>query len=186
MPVSWKARFLLLWNSLALATALFYLLLWSSLSLGALRASLASEQFYLLLTLLVALIMALLATIVASLLLKLRILREVRDSGLKPIREIYCGASRLNLSAYIVFYPLMFSLLSHSRRFLTIPLEVFIVIALVAAVPLLVLAGRGAGDYRAVKTRLHLGRHTCPRCAVSLAYPPTRRWTCYRCGGIFT
>lgn len=181
-----KATVLLLTNGVALLTATGSALFWLSMVLRVvLRSARVGElvpQVFLLLLLLLILV----SSVHLAVRLKLRILREVRDPDLPMVKAIYRGASRVNLGAYLVLYPLTLALLGNAAAAPEAPLALFIVVAAVTAIPLWVRIRQRTEEYEGVKDHFRLGRHPCPACGVSLALPRrTRRWTCYRCGRVY-
>ncbi len=168
----WKARLQIIWNFVALLPALFYFIAWLTLSV---RAFFVSFQIFIF----VCSIFLLLSSIVSAISLKLLILRDVGDSNLRPIRDVYFGAFKVNIVSYIILYPTVFGL---AAGHLSIGL-VFMIVALIMAVPVRLYMSSLSSEYRSIKRRYVLGKWTCRRCKVSLSYIRRyRRWKCHRCG----
>jgi hypothetical protein len=118
------------------------------------------------------------SSILSSIVLKLRILREVGDSGLFAVKGAYSGATKVNIVSYIILYPILFSLTIRDLPIGTI----FLFVALIMAIPIRIRIGNLKKEYLANKRRFGLGRHACPKCGVSLVYSRRhRRWRCYSC-----
>jgi len=185
--VTAKAKLLVVFNAIALASASVYVLVWLSMLLGTITRSIRANELYLQVLVVILMILVLISAIHLAVRLKLRILREVKDPDLPMVRPIYKGASRVNLGAYLVFYPLMFGLVGNARQATGGSLFLFILIACVTALPLWARARSRSEEYESVKAHYGLGRHLCPSCHVSLAFPRrTRQWTCYRCGQVYS
>jgi hypothetical protein len=168
----WKAKVQIIWNFFALLPALFYFLAWLSLSLQAFFISIQLFIF-------MGSTFLIISSIVSAIGLKLLILRDVGDSNLRPVRDVYYGAFKVNIVSYFILYPLMFGL-SASQFSIGV---IFLVVALIMAIPIRVYMSSLSKEYREIKRRYVLGKWTCRRCKVSLSYVRRyRRWKCHRCG----
>ena len=179
-----KARLLVLYNTLLSIPVTLYLILWLLAALVALTRT--RDEASLIAALVVGLIFLFVSSIYTAVRLKLRILKDVGDPGLVAVQPIYKSASRVNLGAYAIYYPLFLSLLSPTGSFLGVSGGVFLSLALVAAIPLRLRIGGRARMYEALRTSYALGRYQCPTCRVSMAFfgaPP--RWTCLRCRAVY-
>jgi hypothetical protein len=166
-----KANLLILWNLIALLPATFYFISWLILSIRALFATLGMFLF-------IGSVFLIVSSILSSIILKLRILREVGDSGLFAVKATYSGATRVNIVSYVILYPILFGLTIHQLPIGTI----FLFVALIMAIPIRTRIGSLKKEYESSKRKYGLGRHSCPRCGVSLAYSRRyRRWRCYPC-----
>jgi len=184
--VTAKANLLVVLNGIALVSATVYVLVWLSMLLGTITRSLRANELTLPALVVILMVLVLVSAIHLAVRLKLRILREVKDPDLPMVRPIYKSASRLNLLAYLVFYPLMFGLVGNARQATSGSLLLFVLLACVTALPLWARARSRSEAYESVKAHYGLGRHLCGTCQVSLAFPRrTRRWTCYRCGRLY-
>ncbi len=157
------------------------LILWLLAALVAF--SRAQNETSLIAALVVGLIFLFVSSIYSAVRLKVRILKDVGDPGLAPIQAIYKSASRVNIGAYAIYYPLFLSLLSPAGMFLGISGSVFLTLALLAAIPLRIIISRRARRYEHLRYTYALGRYVCPNCKVSIGFygaPPT--WVCFRCG----
>ena len=179
-----KAKLLVVYNTLLSIPVTLYLILWLLAALVAL--SRAQNETSLIAALVVGLIFLFVSSIYSAVRLKVRILKDIGDPALAPIQAIYKSASRVNLGAYAIYYPLFLSLLSPAGAFLGISGGVFLTLALVAAIPLRVRISGRARLYEHLRYSYALGRYLCPKCEVSLGFfgaPPS--WVCFRCGTRF-
>jgi len=179
-----KAKLLVVYNTLLSVPVTLYLVFWLLAALVALSRT--QDTASLVAALVVGLIFLFVSSIYTAVRLKVRILKEVGDPGLGPVQAIYKSASRVNLGAYAIYYPLFLSLLSPTGSFLGVSAGVFLFLALLASIPLRLRIGGRARTYEAVRASYSLGRYQCPACRVSLGFfggPP--RWTCLRCGTLF-
>lgn len=168
----WKAKVQIVWNFIALLPALFYFFFWLTLSV---QTFLTSIQIFIF----IGSAFLIMSSIVSAISLKLLILRDVGDSNLRPVREIYFGAFKVNIVSYFILYPL---LIGASTGQLSIG-AIFLIVALIMAIPIRIYMSGLSRDYRIVKRRYVLGKHLCRRCKVSLSYIRRyRRWKCHRCG----
>lgn len=175
-----KAKLLVLYNTLLSIPLTIYLVGWLLAAFVALGRTQGAVAF--LMFLLIFLIFVFVSSIYDAVRLKVRILKEVGDPALAPVRAIYRSASRVNLGAYAIYYPLLLSLFSPADGFLGVPGGVFLVMALVASIPLRVLINRRSREYEEVRRSYALGMYPCPSCHVSLGYfGALRRWMCFRC-----
>src|SRR6266571_4807507 len=161
-----KARLLVLYNTLLSIPVTLYLILWLLAALVALART--RDEASLIAALVVGLIFLFVSSIYTA------------------VQPIYNSASRVNLGAYAIYYPLFLSLLSPTGSFLGVSGGVFLSLALVAAIPLRLRIGGRARMYEALRTSYALGRYQCPTCRVSMAFfgaPP--RWTCLRCRAVY-
>lgn len=171
LSLTLKSNLLLLLNLAALMPATIYFVSWLILSIRALFASLGMFLF-------IGSVFLIVSSILSSIILKLRILREVGDSGLFAVRDTYGGATRVNIVSYIILYPILFSLTVRDLPIGTI----FLFVALIMAIPIRIRIGNLKNEYAVNKRRYGLGKHACPKCRVSLVYSPRyRRWRCYQC-----
>ena len=176
-----KAKLLVLYNTILSIPVTLYLILWLLAALYAL--SLAQNAVSLIAALVVGLIFLFVSSIYTAVRLKVRILKEVGDPALPPVQAIYKSASRVNLGAYAIYYPLFLSLFSPSGAFLGVPGGVFLSLALLLSIPLRLRISNRTRAYVQLRASYSLGQYLCPSCKVSMGFfgaPP--RWTCFRCG----
>ncbi|UCD92058.1 MAG: hypothetical protein JSV43_07470 [Methanobacteriota archaeon] len=172
-----KAKLLILWNLIVLFPALGSFFYWLTLTFRvAFQQFTAQSLVYLLFVLSILLITA---TIVNAIRLKMSILSDVGDSGLTPIKRVYKGATHINWACYIVLYPLTLGINIGQIQMLNI----FLIAALLLALPLQTLISARKKQYQRIKQYYQLGKWNCPNCNVSMAFHrQTRKWVCYRCG----
>jgi len=177
LQLTTKAKFLILWNLIVLLPALSSFLYWLLLTIRVAFHSVSIQSLVYLLFVFSILLIA--SSIVAAVRLKMRILSDVGDSGLRPIKRVYKGTSHINWACYIVLYPITFGINFGQVSLLSI----FLVVALIVALPLRSLISLRKRQYQQIKRYYHLGQWKCPRCKVSLAFQrQNRRWVCHRCG----
>jgi len=172
-----KAKVLLVWNTIFLVPIILYMVFWFILSIFVV----AENSTNILAIVFVILIAVLLYSIFSAIRLKLRILKDVGDNFLAPVKSIYIKAFLVNIGGYLVFYPLILSLFSQSAIAI-----LFIFLAIIIAIPMLRTIRKAEARYKRIKREMHIGRGTCKKCKVSLFYNPNyRQWICYKCGTRF-
>ncbi|MCK4757787.1 MAG: hypothetical protein KAS67_04995 [Thermoplasmata archaeon] len=162
-------RILLLYNIILTIPVIIYLIFWSVITIS---------LFSLVVFFFALLVLLLVLAIFKAVRLKVRILRDVRDHKLQPVKAIYKGASKVNFRGYLIFYPMMFVMAINS------PIGgIFIIIADIIALPLLIKIIKLEKEYKDLKEHMCIGQCRCKRCKVALFYQPNRQqWVCYKCG----
>ena len=171
-----KAKVLIFWNTIVLIPIFLYIMFWILLMTVLV---LSGEASNLILLLFFVMVFLLLYSILSAVRLKLDILKNVGDNFLKPIKNIYWGATVVNLGGYLVFYPLIMTLFVGGGSSVA---GFFILLAIILAWPLFNKIRMIKAKYIALKRNMKVGKFWCPDCHMSLFWTEkSQDWMCYKC-----